>query len=161
MSIEAELQSITAEAARVLRVPVAFVGLLNGDQEIVRAMTGWDVASIPSFAARIRDARDVVIIGDPESDPRLANHPMVVDAPHVCFYAGAPIVDHSGRFLGALSVLDGKPHVVTSEQASVLRLLAQQAARELAFEEMLHESEERFRDFFERIPEFVMSLGAD
>src|SRR3954452_684812 len=161
MSIEAELQSITAEAARVLRVPVAFVGLLNGDQEIVRAMTGWNVASIPSFAVRIRDARDVVIIGEPESDPRLAHHPMVTGEPHVAFYAGAPIVDASGVFLGALSVLDGKPHVVTAEQAAALRALARHAARELAFEEALHESDERFRDFFERIPEFVMSLGVD
>jgi len=161
MSIEAELQSITAEAARVLRVPVAFVGLLNGDHETVRAMTGWNVPSIPSFAVRIRDARDVVIIGDPESDPRLAHHPMVTGEPHVAFYAGAPIVDASGVFLGALSVLDGKPHVVTAEQTALLRSLARHAARELAFEEALHDSDERFRDFFERIPEFVMSLGAD
>jgi len=164
MSSEAELQAITAEAARVLSAPVAMIGLLDGDREVMRSIVGWSYTSIPmaaSFAARIADARDVVIVGDASSDPRLASHPMVVDTPHVCFYAGVPIVDGSGRFLGALSVLDGKPHIVTSEQAAILRLLARHAARELAFEEMLHESDERFRDFFERIPEFVMSIGAD
>jgi PAS domain S-box-containing protein len=164
MSSEAELQAITAEAARVLSAPVAMIGLLDGDREIIRSIVGWNYTSIPiaaSFAARIADAHDVVIAGDAASDPRLASHPMVTDVPHVCFYAGVPIVDGSGRFLGALSVLDGKPHIVTSEQAAILRLLARHAARELAFEEMLHESDERFRDFFERIPEFVMSIGAD
>jgi PAS domain S-box-containing protein len=164
MSSEAELQAITAEAARVLSAPVAMIGLLDGDREVIRSIVGWSYTSIPmaaSFAARIADARDVVIVGDAPSDPRLASHPMVVDAPHVCFYAGVPIVDGSGHFLGALSVLDGKPHIVTSEQAGILRLLGRHAARELAFEEMLHESDERFRDFFERIPEFVMSIGAD
>jgi PAS domain S-box-containing protein len=164
MSNEAELQAIAAEAARALSAPVAMVGLLNGDKEIVKSIVGWSLATLPlaaSFAARIRDARDVVIIGDAPADPRLASHPMVVDAPHVSFYAGAPIVDEAGRFLGAISVLDRTPHIVTAEQAAVLRLLARHAARELAFEEALHESDERFRDFFERIPEFVMSLGVD
>jgi len=164
MSIEAELQVIAAEAARALSAPVALVGLLNGENEIVKSIVGWKLESIPlaaSFAARIADARDLVIAGDAPADPRFASHPMVVDQPHVTFYAGMPIVDDSGRFLGAISVLDRTSHIVTAEQAAVLRLLARHAARELAFEEMLHESAERFRDFFERIPEFVMSIGVD
>src|SRR6185369_11104848 len=55
----------------------------------------------------------------------------------------------------------GKPHVVSADQSALLRALAYRASRELAFEDALHESDERFRDFFERIPEFVMSLGGD
>src|SRR4051794_545620 len=164
MSSQAELQAIAAAAARALSAPVAMVGVLDGDREIVKAITGWKLDSLPiaaSFAARIADDRDIVIVGDAPHDPRLASHPMVTGEPHVAFYAGAPIVDASGVFLGALSVLDGKPHVVTAEQAAALRALARHAARELAFEEALHESDERFRDFFERIPEFVMSLGVD
>ena len=93
MSIEAELQAVAAEAARALAAPVALVGLLNGDHEIVRSIVGWKLESIPlaaSFAARIADARDLVIAGDTQTDPRFASHPMVVDQPHVTFYAGMP-----------------------------------------------------------------------
>jgi len=164
MSCEAELHAIAAEAARLLNVPVAMVGLLNGSHEIVKSIVGWNLTTIPlasSFAARIHESRDVVIVGDPATDPVFASHPMVVGAPHVSFYAGAPIVDDDGRFLGALSVMDGKPHIVTPEQTALLRVLARRAARELSFEEQLRDSDERFRDFFERIPEFVMSIGSD
>src|SRR4051794_9140604 len=164
MSSQAELQAIAAAAARALSAPVAMVGVLDGDREIVKAITGWKLDSLPiaaSFAARIADDRDIVIVGDAPHDPRLASHPMVTDAPHVTFFAGAPIVDDSGRFLGAISVLDRTAHIVTAEQSALLRALARHAARELAFEEALHESDERFRDFFERIPEFVMSIGID
>src|SRR5213075_3187867 len=113
MSNEAELQAIAAEAARALSAPVALVGVLNGDREIVKSIVGWQLDAIPlaaSFAARIAEAGDVVIAGDAPRDPRFASHPMVVDAPHITFYAGAPIVDDTGRFLGAISVLDRTSH---------------------------------------------------
>ncbi len=163
MSSKAELQGIAAESARLFKAPVALIGVLEPAQESVRAISGWDIEALPracSFAALVADSQEVVIAGDTTSDGRLASHPLVKGQPHIRFAAVAPIVD-DGRFLGALTLLDTQPHEVANDQAALLRTLARYAARVLVFDERIDESEERFRDFFDRIPEFVMSINAE
>jgi two-component system, sensor histidine kinase and response regulator len=166
-----QLDAIAADAAHMLRAPVAMIGLLDRDREIVEAIVGWSAGSIPfdaSFTARFTDQRDVIVVGDAPSDPRLASHPLVAGPPHVTFYAAAPLFDPRGRFVGALAVLDNQPHVVSADQANVLRTLGRQAMRELAVREelsdfaaRLRDSDDRFRDFFEHTTDLVMSIDAD
>src|SRR5581483_3076769 len=163
MSSKAELQEIAAESARLFKAPVALIGMLEPNRESIRTSVGWDVAALPracSFAAIAAEAGGVSIAPDAAADAGLAAHPLVKGQPHIRFIATAPMID-DGRFLGALTVLDTQPHEVTRDQASLLQLLASYAARVLVFEERIDESEERFRDFFDRIPEFVMSINAE
>ena len=48
----------------------------------------------------------VFIIPDTLADKRVRDHPLVVGAPHICFYAGVPIFSKSRQLLGVLSVFD-------------------------------------------------------
>jgi PAS domain S-box-containing protein len=175
---EAELDFIVAEAARALGVPVAFLGFLDNDREWLKSVVGWSAEALPlacSFAAVLEDERDVMVIPDATSDFRLSSHPLVVHPPHIRFFAGAPIIDPDGHFLGALSVVDRAPHIITPEQHSILGLLGRQVVRELvarrdrlALQERLdqtdaalEESNDRFREFFERSSDLVMSIAPD
>ncbi len=158
-----ELDSVVAEAARAANVPVAFVGFVEKAGESVKAARGWNVAVIPpavSFAIRIANQTDVVVVPDATQDERFSSHPLVTGAPNIRFYAGAPIMV-DGSFVGALSVIDRAPRTLSQEQIAVLRLLARQVGREIEVRQEKEELNERFREFFEQTDDLVMSIGAD
>jgi PAS domain S-box-containing protein len=162
-----ELDALVADAAAVAGVPVAYLGFLEGNAEWIRATRGWNRPSIPlaqSFAARIRDARDVIVVRDCAADRRFADHPLVAGPPHIRFYAGAPILDANGNFRGALSVMDRGPRQLDPSQIAGLRALAKVVMRELRvreLEESVEEADDRFRDFFEQTDDLIMSIGPD
>jgi PAS domain S-box-containing protein len=165
------LRSIVVEAARVTGVPAAFLGTMGDGAEWIQASFGWDVRYLPiqaSFAARIAGATGVIAIADASAEPRFAEHPLVAHAPHIRFYAGVPLVLPDGTFIGAISLIDRTPRNITNDQAQILRLLGQQAMREIAFDreraelrELLEESDARFREFFEQTDDLVMSIAPD
>ena len=158
------MELLSGDAARVLRVPVAWVGLVQGDGEDIVAATGTAARRVPrdsSFASRLGDARDVVVVPDATADSRFASHPLVAGAPHIRFYAGAPLFDAEQRFAGALSVLDRTTRTLSEEQVAILRILGREASRELQMRDELVEANARFRDFFEQSSDLIMSLGPD
>lgn len=56
---------------------------------------------------------EVFIVADLSQDERFADHPLIVCAPNLRFYAGAPIIlfeDNKYFRLGSLCVMDTKPH---------------------------------------------------
>ena len=157
-------ESLAADAARLFGAPVAFVGVLDGDGERLEGAVGTkstSVAADASFAMRIRGATDLVLIPDATADSRLASHPLVAGAPGIRFYAGAPLLDEHGEFLGALSVIDRTPREATPQQLDTLRILGRHAARELLLRRATVDAEERFREFFEHTSDLVMTVGAN
>src|SRR5438105_8551212 len=113
-----ELDSVVAEASRAVGVPVAFIGFVDKAGETVKAARGWNVATIPppmSFAIRIANQTDVVVVPDTTLDVRFSSHPLVTGPPNIRFFAGVPIFD-DGTFVGALSVIDRAPRNLTGEQ---------------------------------------------
>src|SRR5436853_2309557 len=162
---------VVAEAARATGAPVALLGFYTNAGEWIRAAAGWDVRNLPpqaSFAARIANAREVVVAPDATLDPRFASHPLVTHAPHVRFYAGVPLLRSDGTFAGAISVIDRTPRTLNADQINTLRILGMQVMRELTVErehealrETLDESEARFREFFEQTDDLVMSIAPD
>ena len=158
-----ELDAVVTEAARAVNVPVAFVGFVEKAGESVKAARGWNVAMIPpavSFAIRIANQTDVVVVPDTTLDSRFSSHPLVTGSPNIRFYAGAPIFS-DGTFIGALSVIDRAPRTITPEQVAMLRVLAKQVSREMEFRREKEELSERFREFFEQSDDFVLSIGQD
>ncbi len=158
-----EFDAIVAEAVRAISVPVAFVGFIDPAGESVKAARGWNVALIPppvSFAIRIANQSDVVVVPDTTQDPRFASHPLVIGAPNIRFYAGVPLFSE-GSFVGALSVIDRAPRILSPEQIAVLRVLGRQVSRELEVRREKEELNERFREFFEQTDDFVMSIASD
>src|SRR5438132_6913299 len=165
---------IITDAARLTSAPVAVLGFLDADREWVKAAVGWNVVSLPgpfSLAARMLRERAPVIVADMAADPRFAAHPLVSAPPFVRFLAAVPLVDDDGTFLGALTILDRAPRVLTREQSEILqafagRVLAELRARRQAndlerLSAAVAEGEERFREFFERTDDLIMSIDAD
>src|SRR5260221_4092602 len=114
------------------------------------------------------------LISDAAADPELARHPLVTGQPFLRFIASAPIVD-DGLAIGAISVVDRTPRAPSPLIAEILRLLAARVTDALALrngsttlrtrvahlEAALEESDDRFRDFFERTTDLIASIDAE
>lgn len=112
------LDELTALAAGIFDVPVCTVSLIDRDRIWFAGRTGWSPAEIPratSFSARLLGGEPVVLL----------------DSLGHRFLAGAPIFDDDGHVLGALCLLDDRPHDFTESRLAVLTGLARQAAHHL------------------------------
>lgn len=73
-----------------------------------------------------------MVILDATRDPLFEHNPLVTGAPHIRFYAGAPLVTPDGFRLGSLCVIDQRPreHFPDADRA-LLTDLAQSVVSEL------------------------------
>lgn len=124
-----EFQDIVDMAAELCHTPVALITLLDKDVNWVKAKSGIDVHAMPretSFCQYTIQDDAVTIIPDTMQDARFTNNPLVHEAPHVRFYAGAPLTIKSGLRLGSLCLFHATPHDITPTQQKVLSILARQ-----------------------------------
>ena len=163
----APLDEVVSAAARLAGVPVAMIGLLNGSSEEIVAAFGWKTASLPathSFAARLTGKERFVVATDTSVDERFARHPLVTSSPFVRFFAGVPLVDRGGALLGALWLVDRAPRTLSPPAIEQLVTLGHLAATIIGarrdLEAAVRESDDRFRDFFDRTDDLIMSIDA-
>lgn len=114
-------------AAAILHVPIALISLIDRDRQWLKAKVGFELQetarSIAFCAYTIRDDQ-VMVVPDAVSDDRFAQNPLVIGAPYIRFYAGAPLITPEGHRLGALCVMDQQPRELTDEERDLLRDLA-------------------------------------
>ena len=121
-------------AAHVFDVPMAAIVHADDGAPSVMASVGVDAAVIgrhEGLCLYAADQNEVTLIGDVARTSRWADHPLVAGAPHVRFYAGAPMRSEDGQVLGALCVMDATPQSVAPGAKKRLDDLAYLAAREV------------------------------
>ncbi|MCC3262749.1 GAF domain-containing protein, partial [Paenibacillus polymyxa] len=85
-----------------------------------------------SFCALAMLGDNIFVVPDATQDARFIDNALVTGAPHIRFYAGAPLVGGDGEPLGALCVIDTVPRDdLTPLQRQGLSLLARQVMVEL------------------------------
>jgi diguanylate cyclase len=112
-------------------MPIALVSLVDADRQWFKAKVGMDVRQTPRQHAfcthSIARPDAVTVIEDTALDARFQANPLVTGAPHVRFYAGAPILAEDGAALGTVSVLDRVPRRFDGEDRRMLARLADNA----------------------------------
>ncbi|MBB4857349.1 PAS domain S-box-containing protein [Novosphingobium chloroacetimidivorans] len=129
-----------------------------------------------SFCAHAMVENCVMEVPDARLDPRFCDNPLVTGAPHIRFYAGAPLVSPQGAPLGSVCVISPEPRVALSDhQRSGLTVLADavmsrlEARRVLLTKQAWEEaaeadpaaSEKRFRVLADAMPQMVWSTRPD
>lgn len=127
--------ALTAAAAVVTGRPIALISLIDAKRQWFKSNVGLPGLSETSrdsaFCAHTILGRDLLEVGDAREDPRFADNPLVVGAPDIRFYAGAPIVLGEDMCVGSLCVLDREPGALDERQRGALKALAEAVARAL------------------------------
>lgn len=129
------LDSVARIAARMFGMPVAAVNMIGSDHVFFAASIGVgevDMSRDASFCAHAITQDDVMVVPDATVDERFHDNPLVLGSAGLRFYAGVPLLSPNGLALGALCVIDSKPHSDFSEEDRTrLRELANMASDRL------------------------------
>lgn len=113
------LDPIVQIAARMFDMPVAAVNMIGSDHVFFAASVGigeTDMRRDVSFCGHAINQLEIMVVPDAIQDERFHDNPLVTGEANVRFYAGVPLRSPGGLALGALCVLDTKPHLNFSEE---------------------------------------------
>jgi len=125
---EVDFDILTRVAAHAFDAPAAVIGLMDSERLWFKSQIGLGVQQLDrqiAFCAHaIMKPDELLVVEDLRKDSRFEGNPLVTHAPHLCFYAGAPLIDSQGYALGTIAVVDTKPRTLGETQRMLLRDLS-------------------------------------
>lgn len=124
---DAELDGVTRLARRLVDVPVSAVSLIDADRQVFKSIDGLDARETRrevSFCAHTITEQRPLVVPNAQADPRFRDNPLVRGEPHVLAYAGQAVHSLEGHALGALCVIDHRPHEFSAGDVRALEDLA-------------------------------------
>lgn len=119
---------------RTFDVPMATITFIDGHRQWFKAREGIADCETDRGHAVCRTAirqAGPLIIPDLLVDERFSSNPFVVGAPHIRFYAGAPLRSADGHNIGMLCAMDARPRGFTASDVETLSDLARIVMSEL------------------------------
>ena len=110
---EDEFDRLAALAARLFQVPIVLITMVERERQLFKAHFGVmlrETSREVSFCAHAIVQNEVFLVLDALEDPRFATNPLVLGAPFIRFYAGAPIATPTGEKIGTICLIDTVPH---------------------------------------------------
>ncbi len=132
---EERFDRVTRIAQALFDVPIALVSLVDADRQWFKSHPGLDAAETSreiSFCGHAIRGAEVFVVPDALRDERFSDNPLVVGAPEIRFYAGAPLSAPDGHKIGTLCLIDRKPREMSAGQRAALRDLADLVQGEIA-----------------------------
>ncbi|MGE5472039.1 MAG: GAF domain-containing protein [Bacteroidota bacterium] len=131
---EDRFDNITSYAKSRFGVDIALVSLVDTRRQWFKSACGLAGSETPrdiSFCGHAILQDDVMVIQDARKDERFLDNPLVVGAPFIRFYAGAPLKLSNGHTVGTLCLIDPHPKRLEKEELEHLQVLAHMVSMEL------------------------------
>jgi signal transduction histidine kinase len=125
---------LTKLAAKLMKVPVAIISLVDKDRVWFKSSYGLDTQQMErenGLCDTVVFEGDFYQVEDAKQDPRTIGHKLVVGDFGLRFYAAYPLKTKEGFNLGAFCIIDKKPRTLNEEEQEVLRDL-----RDIAMEQI-------------------------
>lgn len=125
---------ITKLAARIFKVPIATITVVDHDRIWFKSKYGIDAAEIgrdPGLCASAIIDNKPWVVNDASTDPRTLDNPLVRGDLGLRFYAGANLTTGDGYNLGTLNIIDREPRQLTDDELLTLKELAEIVVDEL------------------------------
>lgn len=121
---EVDFDTLTRVASYAFNTPAAVIGLMDANRLWFKSQIGIGVPQLDrqiAFCAHaVMQPSELLIVEDLQQDSRFHENPLVILAPHLRFYAGAPLIDHHGYALGTIAVVDTQPRAFNDTQRALL-----------------------------------------
>ena len=131
---EQMFDDLTKLASHICGTHIALVSIVDKQRQWFKSSVGLDATETPrdiSFCGHVVAGGEMMVVPDAHEDERFFDNPLTTDAPHVRFYAGAPLQTPDGHILGTLCVIDDEAMTLTDHQIDMLRALARQVMSQL------------------------------
>jgi len=131
---EQAYDDLTMLAAEICKTPIALVSLIDRDRQWFKSHYGLGARETPrgyAFCAHAILQDDVFVVEDSSKDERFFDNPLAINAPHVKFYAGAPLIMSDNTRLGTLCVIGNEERSISPAQKQSLAALARQVVSQL------------------------------
>jgi diguanylate cyclase (GGDEF)-like protein len=154
---DAAFDAVVETARQLLDVPIVAISLVDRSRLWFKAARGLAEAQIcrsVSFCDHTVRQNAPLIIEDTLLDERFERSPLVLDQPHIRFYAGVPLLGPGGLAIGALCIMDHHPRRLNpfnEQQLCSLALLANELISKQALAVELRHSAERLERKREQI----------
>jgi len=130
---EERFDKIARMAQRVFNAPFAGISFVEGERQWFKSKVGLPIADSSrdlSFCGHAITSDDVLVVEDAVLDPRFAQNPIVLEDPHIRFYAGQPVKGPGGHNVGTLCIMDKQPREFSDEDLESLRDLGEMVEKE-------------------------------
>jgi hypothetical protein len=131
---EPSFDDLTKEAQKHFNCKFAVVSLVDLGRQWFKSIQGLPAKQTPrcvAFCAHVvkRDTKKhgrVMVVNDATLDPRFEDNPLVINAPHIRFYAGAVLQSPEGHNLGTFCIIDtvARPYGLSQSDMRKLELFA-------------------------------------
>ncbi len=170
---EQEFDDLLLIARTLCGMRMGAVTLIDSDRQWFKAQEGLVGSQTPreeAFCAHaILQPDKLMVVPDTHQDKRFVDHPAVLGAPHIRFYAGSPLLSTDGYALGTLCVFDTAPGQLKTYQAEALCALSRQVSRMLELRKLRgeidrHQSEHewyeaRLADYYRQLEQANLELS--
>lgn len=126
---ESPFDELTQLASKICGTKVSLISLIDSSRQWFKSKVGFEVTETIrdfSWCAHAILGDDILEIQDSTLDKRFADNPLLLNHPHVRFYAGAPLITKAGFKIGTLCVIDSSPKVLSQDQREALKTLSKQ-----------------------------------
>ena len=131
---EERFDRVVQFAAEEFDMPIVLVSLVDAKRQWFKARVGLDACETDresSFCGHAILQPSILMVENALADERFHDNPLVVGAPDIRFYAGAPLQLPGGQVVGTLCLIDRKPRTLDDVDLAILSSLRELIVSEL------------------------------
>jgi hypothetical protein len=135
---EVRFDRVTMMAASYFSVPIAVIGVVQGDRVWLKSRYGVDLAVAPlrdTLTDAVLASGSTLVLEDASADPRFSGLPTVATPGGMRFFAGRVLRGGGGSIIGIFAIADLQPRAFSDQDRRDLGLIARWVEEEMTREQ--------------------------